>query len=259
MTKKLIMFDIDGTLLDHDKKLPVSAKEAIYALKEKGHEVAIATGRAPYFIEDIRKELEIDSFICFNGQYVEIKNEAIYKNPINKERLAELLRMANANDHPLVYMGGEALRSTVEKHAEVEQSFGTLDIGVSNPEMDAYYFNEKEVFQTLLYCKASEESAYREAFPTLTFIRWHEFALDVLPAGGSKANGIEQYIKRQGFDKEDVYAFGDNLNDVEMLAYVGHGVAMGNAPQAVKEVAKYVTKDVDQGGIRHGLEMVGLL
>lgn len=259
MTKKLIMFDIDGTLLDHDKQLPASAKEAIYALKEKGHEVAIATGRAPYFINEVRKELEIDSFICFNGQYVEIEQEAIYKNPIDKELLVKLLEKANSNDHPLVYMGGEALRSTVEKHAEVEESFGTLEIGVTNPEMDAYYFNHHEVFQTLLYCKASEESIYREAFPELTFIRWHEYVLDVLPAGGSKANGIEQYIKRQGFKKEDVYAFGDNLNDLEMLQFVGHGVAMGNAPESVKDVAKYVTKDVDQGGIRYGLEMVGLL
>lgn len=259
MTKKLIMFDIDGTLLDHEKQLPASAKEAVYALKEKGHEVAIATGRAPYFIKDIREELEIDSFVCFNGQYVEMESEPIYKNPIDKMLLAELLRKANIYDHPLVYMGGDALRSTVEKHSEVEESFGTLDIGVSNPEMDPYYFNEKEIYQTLLYCKESEESMYREAFPALTFIRWHEFALDVLPAGGSKANGIEQFMKRQGFQKEDVYAFGDNLNDVEMLQFVGHGVAMGNAPQSVKDVARYITKDVDQGGIRYGLEMVGLL
>ena len=66
------------------KNLPASAKEAIKSLKEAGHEVAIATGRPPYFFKELREELEIDSFVCFNGQYVVIENEVIYKNPIDK-------------------------------------------------------------------------------------------------------------------------------------------------------------------------------
>ena len=76
MTKKMIMFDIDGTLLDHDKKMPASAKEAVRSLKEAGHEVAIATGRPPYFFKELREELEIDSFVCFNGQYVVIRKRS---------------------------------------------------------------------------------------------------------------------------------------------------------------------------------------
>ncbi|MER2090901.1 MAG: HAD-IIB family hydrolase, partial [Sporosarcina sp.] len=83
--------------------------------------------------------------------------------------------------------------------------------------------------------------------------------MDVLPLGGSKAKGIEKFIEKKGFRKEHVYAFGDNLNDIEMLQYVGHGVAMGNAPEIVKNAARYITKDVSEDGIAHGLEMVGLL
>lgn len=62
-----------------------------------------------------------------------------------------------------------------------------------------------------------------------------------------------------GVDKEDVYAFGDGLNDVEMLSYVGYGIAMGNAEDEVKAAASYVTKHVSEGGIYEGLKMVGLL
>ncbi|MNJ71697.1 putative bifunctional phosphatase/peptidyl-prolyl cis-trans isomerase [compost metagenome] len=96
-------------------------------------------------------------------------------------------------------------------------------------------------------------------FTGLHFVRWHPFSLDVLPGGGSKANGIAQLIGRLGFTPEEAYAFGDNLNDVEMLRYVGHSVAMGNAPDSVKQIAQYVTTDVDQDGIANGLRMVGLL
>lgn len=253
------MFDIDGTLLDHDKKLPISAKEAIRSLKEAGHEVAIATGRAPYFIKDIREELEIDSFVCFNGQYVEIENEIIYKNPIDKELLMHLSDYSITNAHPLVYMGDEFMKSNIGYHSEIEESLTSLNIDTAQIEMNANYYNDTEIYQTLLYCKEHEESFYRNNLGNLNFIRWHEYSMDVLPLGGSKAKGIEKFIEKKGFRKEQVYAFGDNLNDIEMLQYVGHGVAMGNAPEIVKNAARYITKDVSEDGIAHGLEMVGLL
>ena len=58
---------------------------------------------------------------------------------------------------------------------------------------------------------------------------------------------------------EDVYAFGDGLNDIEMLGTVGHGIAMGNALDEVKKHAEFVTKDVDDSGILYGLKHMGLL
>lgn len=259
MTRKLIMFDIDGTLLDHDSKIPDSTKEAVHLLKEKGHEVAIATGRAPYFISEIREALGIDSFVCFNGQYVEIDNEVIYKNPIQKEYLMNLYNFSSEREHPLVYMGGEAMKSTVELNSVVKGCFDSINIDTSNLKTNANYFNDMEIYQTLLFCQEHEEYAYYESIKDLNFIRWHENSVDVLPLGGSKAMGIERFMEQSGYSKENVYAFGDNFNDVEMLQFVGHGVAMGNAPEQVKQVARYVTKDVGDHGIAHGLEMVGLI
>ena len=259
MTKKMIMFDIDGTLLDHDKKMPASAKEAVRSLKEAGHEVAIATGRPPYFFKELREELEIDSFVCFNGQYVVVENEVIYKNPIDRKLLAHLLELSSTHEHPLVFMGAESMKTSVDNHSKIEESLASLNIGDIQLEMNANHFNETEIYQTLLYCKAAEESIYIDNLKGLNFIRWHEFSMDVLPLGGSKAMGIEKFIEKKGFTKDQVYAFGDNLNDIEMLQYVGHGVAMGNAPDEVKKVARYVTKDVSEDGIAYGLEMVGLL
>jgi hypothetical protein len=62
-----------------------------------------------------------------------------------------------------------------------------------------------------------------------------------------------------GLRKEEIYAFGDYLNDIEMLEFAGTSVAMGNAPDIVKNAAKFVTPDVDDDGIWHGVRMVGLL
>ncbi len=75
MEQKVIFFDIDGTLLNHEKELPASTKESVFKLKEMGHIVAIATGRAPFMFADLRKELGIDTYVSFNGQYVVLNGE----------------------------------------------------------------------------------------------------------------------------------------------------------------------------------------
>ena len=92
--QSIIFFDIDGTLLDTDKNLPESAKRAVARLKEDGHIVAIATGRAPFMYEELRKELGIDTFVSCNGQYVVLEGEVIYRNPLHREDLAALTEEA---------------------------------------------------------------------------------------------------------------------------------------------------------------------
>ncbi|HWO96044.1 MAG TPA: Cof-type HAD-IIB family hydrolase [Bacillus sp. (in: firmicutes)] len=255
--RSMIFFDIDGTLLDHDKKLPASTKEAIRALKEAGHEVAIATGRAPFMFPELRKELEIESFVSFNGQYVVFNGEVIYKNPLNRNVLQSLTNAALKSSHPLVYMDHETMRATTGYHPHIEESMGTLKF--AHPEHDPHYFKEREIYQSLLFCTDNDEIPYKESFRDFHFIRWHQYSTDVLPFGGSKARGIEKAIEKMGFTKDEVYAFGDGLNDIEMLQYVGNGIAMGNAHDSVKKIAKHVTKNVDEDGIVHGLELVGLL
>ena len=80
-----------------------------------------------------------------------------------------------------------------------------------------------------------------------------------MPKGGSKAEGIKKLIEKLGFKMENVYAFGDGLNDIEMLQTVGTGIAMGNALDIVKEYADLVTTNVEDDGIVNGLKEVGLL
>ncbi|MNP54749.1 putative bifunctional phosphatase/peptidyl-prolyl cis-trans isomerase [compost metagenome] len=83
--------------------------------------------------------------------------------------------------------------------------------------------------------------------------------MDVLPAGGSKAEGVSRLADRTGFSPEHVYAFGDNFNDLEMFRYAGCSIAMGNAPHSLQQLASHVTASAEQDGIWHGLKWAGLL
>lgn len=254
---KIVFFDIDGTLLDHDKNLPSSTKEAISLLKENGIFVAIATGRAPFMFEGLRKELDIDSFVSFNGQYVVFENEPIYQNPLDSKKIEELYKKAHEKEHPVVFMNHMTMKASVQHHDYIETSLGTLKF--AHPDHDENFYNGRELYQSLLFCPEGEEGFYRENYPEFTFIRWHPYSVDILPAGGSKAEGIKKMIERLGFKIEDAYAFGDGLNDFEMLKAVGTGVAMGNAVPELKEHANLVTKDVDDDGIWHGLKELKLI
>jgi len=257
MDKKIIFFDIDGTLLDEDKNLPESTKLAIAELKRKGHQVAIATGRAPFMFKELRELLDIHSYVSQNGQLVVSEGEVIYANPLRRDLLEALTEYAVAHDHPLVYSGAEDMKASMDKHIDVESSMGTLKLAL--PSYDPDYYRTRDIYQSIVFCTEEAEEAYRQAFPELKFVRWHPVSMDVLPSNGSKANGIAQMIDILGYRREDIYAFGDQLNDLEMLEFAGHSVAMGNAPDSVKQAARYVTRHVNEDGILFGLQKVGLL
>jgi len=257
MEKKIVFFDIDGTLLDEKKELPASAVKAVEALKRSGIYVAIATGRAPFMFADLRDRLGIDSYVSFNGQYVVFEGEVIHQNPLNRQMLHELKERAHQFGHPLVFMDAETMRASMENHPHIHVSMESLKF--SHPETDPFYYENREIFQALLFCSQEEEHVYINEFNKFHFIRWHTVSTDILPLGGSKAEGIKRMVKRLGIRTENIYAFGDGLNDIEMLQFVGTGVAMGNAREEVKKVADFVTKHVAEEGILYGLKQLELI
>ncbi|MED3843443.1 Cof-type HAD-IIB family hydrolase [Geobacillus stearothermophilus] len=257
MGRKIVFFDIDGTLLDEQKQLPSSTVEAVRQLKQAGVYVAIATGRAPFMFADVRRQLGIDSFISFNGQYVVFEGTVLHKRPLRREKVRTLAEDAHRNGHPLVFMDAEEMRASVGDHPHIHVSMGSLKF--SHPPVDPLYYENNDIYQALLFCRAAEEEPYVRNYPEFRFVRWHDVSTDVLPAGGSKAEGIRLMIEKLGIDKGDVYAFGDGLNDIEMLSFVGTGVAMGNAHEEVKRVADFVTKPVSEEGIWHGLKQLQLI
>lgn len=257
MAYKIVFFDIDGTLVNDEKQVPRDTIEAIRKLKEQQVEVVIATGRAPYYFTDIAKECGIESFVSFNGSYVVYKGKLIYERPISQKSMEAFQQLAAEKNHPLILQGSHESFSTHEEHPHVIETFEYLKVPMPSTRTD--FWKEANIFQALLYCTSDEESCYLESELGLSFVRWHNYSVDVFPTGGSKAQGIDALLRYLGLSPADAIAFGDGLNDREMLSFVGMGIAMGNAHDDLKPFSNYITKHVNDGGIVHGLQYAGLI
>ena len=87
----------------------------------------------------------------------------------------------------------------------------------------------------------------------VTFVRTAPYYIEAIPVGTSKASGLSNVCKGLGIDPSEVIAFGDAENDLEMIQFAGHGVAMGNACDALKNAADEVTLTNNEDGIAHTL------
>jgi Cof subfamily protein (haloacid dehalogenase superfamily) len=257
MGYKIVFFDIDGTLLNTEHRIPPETVAAIRELRENGIQVAIATGRAPFHLKPVADQLGITTYVGFNGSYVVHEGKLIHQSRLAKETLAALEARATANGHPLVYLSDEGCFANAENHPHVIESFHHLRL--SPPGYHPSYRDECDIYQAFLYCQAEEEDQYTMLFRDVSYVRWHRLVMDILPPGGSKARGIEVLLNHFGFSPDEAVAFGDGLNDREMLAYVGMGVAMGNAHQDLLPFADMTTRHVNEGGIHHGLQQLGLI
>jgi Cof subfamily protein (haloacid dehalogenase superfamily) len=254
---KIVFFDIDGTLVNEDKQVPQDTIQAIAELKANGIEPVIATGRAPYFFEPIAKLLHIESFVSLNGAYVVYRGEPLFKQTLPLESLQKLVELAGRHRHPLVFQGNERYCANADAHPFIRESIDSLK--VEHPGFDPEFWSKSPVYQAFLHCEEQDEALYEGQFEDLRLIRWHPKAMDVTIRGGSKAVGIAAMLERLGIPLSDAVAFGDGLNDKEMLQEVGLGIAMGNSHPDLLPYADYVTASVDKGGIRQGLRHVGLI
>ncbi|MCR8659973.1 Cof-type HAD-IIB family hydrolase [Paenibacillus endoradicis] len=257
MSYKIAFFDIDGTLVNEEKVIPQDTIDAIAEMKEKGIEPVIATGRAPYFLQSLLEAVGIESYVCLNGALAVYKGEVIYRNPIAPSTLATLVEQSKLHGHALCFEGESQYYTDHDGHEYMLESVGSLKVEL--PKVNADFWKEEPIYQMFLHTLAEDEHLYTSLEDSVTFIRWHDKALDVLPIGGSKAKGIEAMLNQLNLTAEDAIAFGDNLNDKEMLEYVGFGVAMGNSHPDVIPYANFVTTHVDEKGIRNGLIKAGIL
>ena len=245
--KKILFFDVDGTLYNSAKQLPDSAKVALLAARANGYELAIATGRAPFMIQSLLEELEINTYVTFNGQYVVYRGEVVYAGGVEQETLSQIIAFGEARNEPVVFLDDKQMIASIGNNDKLAESLHTLNYPY--PNLDSSYYMHHDVYQTLIFIEEKDESLYRETFPNVHFVRWHKYSCDILPKGGSKAAGIEKLLIKMDLTMDDAIAFGDGLNDVEMLGAVGVGVAMENGHDKAKAVATHIAEHVDADGL----------
>lgn len=257
-SKKLFVFDIDGTLLAENKTIPDSTKEAVRQLS-LDHEVAIATGRNRAMASEIIRELNIENYIVCNGAAAYYKHDSIYTNSLNKEELDNLIQLADEYGHQMIYETVDELkRRNKEPNNRVET--GMNFVGFPVPEYNKEFYQEQSLVQCLLFYSEKEASIYENSvFDRFRFVRWHETGVDVLPVDGSKYLTVQRLADHLEVDNKDIIAFGDGFNDMEMIQNVGTGVAMGNAEQAVKDIADIITASSSEDGIHSALKKLNFI
>lgn len=259
MDKKIIFFDIDRTLYDPDtRSIPKSTINALKQLNEKEDiEIAIATGRAFYMlhiIEEIKDFINI--YILINGQIIIKDGETIFRNPMPKENVLHIVDTFNTLDIKHGFLGefDETLNIVDEKGKE---AFELVDMKL--PRIDPHFYLDNDIFQMWCFCERDQIEYFKEEFNHSQVVPWLGGGFDMLTKGMSKKEGIKKILELENIPHENAYAFGDGDNDIEMMDYIKHSVAMGNASENCKKHANYITDSIKNDGVLNGLKKLGLL
>ncbi|MEK3993115.1 Cof-type HAD-IIB family hydrolase [Robertmurraya sp. FSL R5-0851] len=257
MNKKVVFFDLDGTLLNKEKKLLESSKIAIKKLQENNILPVIATGRTPAKVQWVFDELNIDSYVAINGQYVVYEGKEIHKEQLDTKFLHDITQFTTSNKHALAYVSLSDVKSSIENHPYIKNVYEPHHMPY--PSFGPNHYHTNPIYQLLLFCQDPDQTLYQERYGDKKFVRWHPFVLDVLPNGVSKATGITKFLEIAGIQKENTYAFGDDINDIEMFSLVGSTVAMRNAIPELKRISDFVTSSNEEDGILNGLKTLQLI
>ncbi len=258
MEKKLILLDIDGTIVDNKNRvIPESTITALKKLKENNHELVIATGRAYfmlYTIEDIKSL--IDHYILINGQHIISHDKTIYEDTVDIFDINKLIH--SMKDKNIVYGFQSAFEEAISEINESSlRAFEDLNLNVPPQNKD---FHEKvKVHQMWCFCTPEEVEQLRIENPEFDFIKWTTVGYDIIKKGKSKGKAVDILVDLLDFDINDVIAIGDGDNDIEMLEKANIGIAMGNATDNLKEVADIITEDIYSDGFYKAFEKLGLI
>lgn len=246
---KIIFFDIDGTLIDMQKKR-ISEKmlETLVRLKENGIIICLATGRTPLSLPHF-EGVEFDAFLTFNGSYCYTGAEEIFGNPIPAEDVRQIIENAEAIGRPVSVATKNRIAAN-GKDADLIKYYSFAKLEVDVPE-DFEEVSRGDVYQIMLGCTKEDYPRLLENCKHAKITSWWERAVDIIPVNGGKGAGIKKMLEYYNLDKSEAMAFGDGNNDIEMLQAVGTGIAMANASEQLKEVADESCKSVSEDGIYH--------
>lgn len=254
---KAIFFDIDGTLASFQTHaIPQSAFQALKILKQNGIKLIIATGRGKDGL-DILNHFPFDGYITLNGQYCFTDSQIIYENTICSDDLQALLTYLEKKPFPCGFT--EEHHKYFNMRDQRVDDIHAITHNDDHPIQDCRHVAHRKIYQCMCFVDEHEEKDILKIMPHCIASRWYPTFCDISPQGGTKQNGIDQFLKYFDIDLSETMAFGDGGNDIPMLKHVACSVAMGNAHDDVKAVADYVTDDVDHDGLYKACQHFSLL
>lgn len=254
---KAAFFDVDGTLLSHKtKQIPQSAVKALEALKARGIRCIVATGRQIHEMEKLPMGgVTFDGYITMNGQLtLDEGKEPLYGMPLQGEVKDYALTLFREKQIPVILVERNRLYVNAES-----QRVTDVQTSISSRVPPVGEYAGAEIYQACLYIRSDEEQVLKPIAGKCVVTRWHPGGVDVIARGGGKRTAVERYCREQGWKREEIIAFGDSENDLEMIRYAGIGVALGNAEPEVRAAADYITADIDDDGVEKALKHFGLI
>lgn len=248
--KGIASFDMDMTLLDHATwKIPDSASRALARLRERYY-IVIATGRDldSKFSAGLKELVEPDAIIHLNGTKITVGDEMIYEHLMDKELVRRLLTFTEGKDFAMGITTGT-------EDYYINQEFIIQNDLLRWGETDRVFRDPWELLEmdvrTMTYIGQEEGARLVEAaFPEVKLPMFSsKTGADVIEVAASKSEGLRRLCAYYGVSMADTVAFGDSMNDYEIVRDAGIGVAMGNSVEPLKAVADYVTTPIDQDGV----------
>lgn len=258
----MISFDLDMTLLDHNTgEITQSALETIDILRRK-HKIVLATGRDMdnYYSIMYRDLLKPDAIVHMNGTKITVGNKLLFEHRFNPALLKKVLDFCDREGYGIGMTLGD---DDYYIHPEVieasdKSAWGNCDRRFQDP----WKMLEMNIRTLSMIGDESQVRRVNKEFPELNMPLFAgRRGADVMERGISKADGLSRLAVYFGEkeDLSDTVAFGDSMNDLEVIIKAGTGVAMGNAVDELKEVADYVTSSIAEDGIYRACLHLGLL
>jgi hypothetical protein len=263
---KLLVVDIDGTLVNGRGEISAEDIKALARVRDLGVQISLSTGRGLQASLRLINQLSPDGYhISFDGALVSHprRGEEVYAQPIAPALVREMAEVAQRCDVDLELF-------TVDGYFAQRESWSTdahrrfFGVYPTIIDLDQLWEKERiikgglvattpeELARARDFCRHFEQRlhfswAKTPAFPKVDFI-------NILAPGVSKGKALEALARHLGISLDEVIAVGDGANDLSLLTSAGLGIAMGNAPKQLKAVADQVTLDVDHSGLAAALE-----
>lgn len=260
MNYKSVFLDIDGTILKPDHTFTASTKEAINQVQSQGVEVFLATGRPLHELDELANQLNVHSFIGYNGAYATYNDKVFFNEPINKKVVDQYIEISKKYGHEIVFYTSDKNYFTSLNRPVIHQFIETFELQFNELYTDK--ISEEVLGITVMNLDPHEATLYElEENIHLAQVNLEglEHCYDVIRKNVNKGKAVQQAFKQLNISKEEAIAFGDGMNDKEMFQAVGESFAMGNAHKDLFQYAKHTTTSVSEDGIFNGLKKLGIV
>lgn len=263
MSYKMIVLDLDDTLLRDDHTISARTKEALMKAQELGVKVVLASGRPTYGMRHIAQELNLGQYgsfiLSFNGGKIIncSSEEEMFSSTLSPKAVQQLYELSVREEVYIhTYIGDEIITQDENPYTDIEAKLTGLPIKIV-----PIFVNE--VNEPVVKClmvgppeqlKAVEKKLQVELEEEFSIMRSKPYFLEFTEKGVTKGTSLNQLIQACGIKREEVIAIGDSYNDMSMIEFAGFGVAMGNAPDDIKEIANFVTDTNMNDGVAKVVE-----